>query len=421
MGSAGPNSSSSFQTAEEEKDRFERLGGHRHSRRGQEIYVLFQPEDGCRCGKVDYDRLGKHSIRSVANRNGYPVQSETNISMTHAFVTGASGFIGPHFVKLLTDRGVRVTCLIRNSSDLSRLEPYKPRFVYGDVMDPDSLGTAISGCDVVYHIAGLTKSVPADVMWRVNEMGVRNIAQACADMKVPPVLVILSSIAAAGPAPRERPLTESDAPKPISKYGLSKLKGEQAALEFAGRLPITIVRAPIVFGEGDMDGLALFKSIASFRLHMMPTLRSYRFSLIHAADLSVAMLLVAEKGKRISTDHSDKGIYFAAAEQNPTYANYGRMIGKSMGMNLVVPWPNLPTTIWMMGAASELYSRMSGKALILNWDKTREALAGSWACSAERINTEVGFRTERLLADRLSQTVQWYVDHDQLRLKSIAN
>jgi len=341
--------------------------------------------------------------------------------MTHAFVTGASGFIGPHFVKKLTARGIIVTCLVRNSSDLSRLEPYKPTFVYGDVLDPESLVTAMSNCDVVYHIAGLTKSVPAEVMWRVNEMGVRNVTRACANMKIPPVLVVLSSIAAAGPAPRQRPLTESDTPRPVSKYGLSKLKGEFAAFEFAENLPISIVRAPIVFGEGDMDGLALFKFIGGCRLHMMPTLRSYRFSLIHAEDLSVAMSLVAEKGDRISPDHSDKGIYFAASEQNPTYANYGRMIGKSMGIKLVVPCPNLPTTIWIMGAVGELYSRISGKALILNWDKTREALAGSWACSAERLNTEVGFRTEMPLADRLLQTVRWYVDHDQLQLKSIAN
>jgi len=258
-------------------------------------------------------------------------------------------------------------------------------------------------------------------MWDVNEQGVRNVSQACSRMAVPPVLVVLSSIAAAGVAPQTRPLTESDTPKPVSKYGISKLKGESAAFEFAEQVPISIVRAPIVFGEGDMDGLALFKCIASCRLHMMPTLRSYRFSLIHAADLSNAMLLVARKGNRISPDHLDQGIYFASAEEHPTYAEYGRMIGESMGIKLVVPFPNLPTTIWLMGAASELYSRISGRSQILNWDKTREALAGSWACSAERLNTEVGFRTEMPLADRLSQTVRWYVDQDQLRSKAIAN
>ncbi len=101
--------------------------------------------------------------------------------MTHALVTGASGFIGPHLVKRLIDQNVQVTCLVRESSDLSRLNLFKPELVYGDVMNPESLAIAVSGCDVVYHLAGLTKSIPAGVMRQVNELGVRNVAAACAD------------------------------------------------------------------------------------------------------------------------------------------------------------------------------------------------------------------------------------------------
>ncbi len=339
--------------------------------------------------------------------------------MRHALVTGASGFIGPHLVKKLADKGVKVTCLVRSTSDLSQLIPLKPEFVVGDVLDPASVAAALSGCDVVYHVAGLTKSVPPQVMWEVNEVGVRNVAQACANAKDSPVLVCVSSVAAAGPAPRDRPINELDTAKPVSKYGASKLRGEMAAREFADRVPISIVRAPIVFGEGDLDGLALFQCIAKIRLHMMPTLRNYRFSFIHAADLSAAMMIVAEKGERISADRIDAGIYFAAAEENPTYADFGRMIGESMGVKPVLPFPNLPTTIWLIGGINEVVSRLSGRPHIMNWDKTREALAGSWACSPERINTQLGFHTEKLLAERLAQTVQWYVNEDHLRLKSV--
>ncbi len=331
-----------------------------------------------------------------------------------ALVTGASGFIGPHLVELLANKGDSVKCLVRRSSNLKQLERLKSEFVYGDVMDPESLVAAVSDCDVVYHVAGLTKSVPADVMWQVNEMGVRNVAQACAEQDVPPVLVLLSSLAAAGPAPRDRPLTESDPVRPLSKYGISKRKGELAAFEFADRVPISIVRAPIVFGEGDLDGLALFKCISRFRLHMLPTMRNFRYSIIHAADLSNAMKLVATNGERIVDAESNAGIYFAAAEENPTYADYGRMMGKAMGIKRVFPVPNLPTTIWLIGAFSELYARVSGNAQIMNWDKTREALAGSWACSAERLRNQVGYRTELPLSGRLSQTVKWYVEHGHL-------
>lgn len=334
--------------------------------------------------------------------------------MIRALVTGASGFIGTHLVERLIHQGVSVKCLVRETSDLGRLKPLDPDFVYGDVMEPDSLSPAVADCDLVFHVAGLTKSVPASVMWQVNEVGVRNVAEACADRESPPTLVALSSLAAAGPAPPDRPLSELDPTKPVSKYGISKLKGEEAAFEFAGRVPTSIVRAPIVFGEGDLDGLALFKCISNCRLHMLPTMRDYRYSFIHAADLCDAMIQVASEGERISRSGSDSGIFFAAAEQNPTYGNYGRMIGSAMGLKVVIPLPNLPTTIWLIGAVSELYARVSGRAQIMNWDKTREALAGSWACSAQRLNDQVGFRTEFPMEQRLSQTVKWYVEHGHL-------
>jgi nucleoside-diphosphate-sugar epimerase len=209
-------------------------------------------------------------------------------------------------------------------------------------------------------------------------------------------------------------LTESDPPQPVSKYGESKLRGEQAAFEFAEVVPISIVRSPIVFGEGDLDGLALFSCIAKTRLHTSPTFRRHRYSFIHAADLGKAMSLVAEKGDRLTSKQSDRGIYFVAAEKNPTFAEYGRLIADSMGIERILALPVPPMAIRVVGGCNELFSRLSGRAHIFTWDKTREALAGSWACSPARLNSDLGFRTDLSLEDRLAETVRWYVDQGYL-------
>ncbi len=179
--------------------------------------------------------------------------------MTHALVTGATGFIGHHLVQLLTERGQQVSCLVRRDSDRSGVEAFDPNYCVGDVTDLNSLRRAVHGIDVVYHLAGLTKSLRADELIRVNELGTRNVSLACAEMTHPPILVVASSLAAAGPAVSDRPRREIDPPRPVSVYGRSKRAGELAAREYAARVPTTIVRPPIVFGEGDKDGFNLFQ------------------------------------------------------------------------------------------------------------------------------------------------------------------
>lgn len=335
-------------------------------------------------------------------------------------VTGASGFIGSHLVQALIDRGDDVRCLVRKTSNLSLLDLSAATLVYGNVMDTQSLAKAVKDCEVVYHIAGLTKSVPAETMWKVNEEGVRNIAAACGDCPSPPRLVVLSSIAAGGPARSEQGQIETDPNQPVSKYGASKLKGEAAAFQFANQVPISIVRAPIVFGEGDLDGLKLFKLVSASRLHMLPTLRDHLYSFIHGTDLAHAMILVGAEGRPINDSNRSDGIYGAAAEQNPTYGDYGRMIGKAMGIQRVLVLPSLPMTIRVIGAGSECFARVTGRAQIMNWDKTREALAGSWSCSPAKLQRELGFQTEHPMLRRLRQTVRWYVKNGHLPKRRLA-
>lgn len=333
--------------------------------------------------------------------------------MARVLVTGASGFIGTHLVAALTARGDDVTCLVRKSSKTSALSAAGVRLVYGDVTDRESLPAAIAGQEIVYHVAGCTQALDPRYFYRVNQRGVGNVALVCAGQAHPPVMVSVSSLAAAGPALNGRPKTEADRSYPVSHYGHSKRAGERAAEAFADRVPITIVRPPIVLGEGDRMGLPLFRSIARFGVHMVPGLDRRRFSLVHADDLVQLIILAAERGQRLPPrghpeSHGPRGYYFAACEEDPAYADLGRLVAESMGRHVVVCIPTATPLVWMVAVAGEAISRIGHHPLFMNLDKAREITAGNWLCSAARAAEELGYAVGARLLDRLRQTAQWY-------------
>ncbi|SVE32932.1 uncharacterized protein METZ01_LOCUS485786, partial [marine metagenome] len=116
-----------------------------------------------------------------------------------AMVTGASGFIGSHVVRLLLDEGVKVRALVRKGDPLNNLYGLDVERVEGDLLDVESLKACLEGCDTVFHLAAIYAYWLPDpsVMYRVNIMGTRNLLEASLDAGIKKV-VYTSSIAAIG-------------------------------------------------------------------------------------------------------------------------------------------------------------------------------------------------------------------------------
>jgi nucleoside-diphosphate-sugar epimerase len=329
-----------------------------------------------------------------------------------ALVTGASGFIGRHLVDSLVRHGYEVCVLVRRTSRIAGLDGQGKRLVYGDVRDPASLPPAVAGVDIVYHLAGLTRAHNADEFRTVNEMGVANVAQACAAASQPPVLVVVSSLAAVGPSTDQRPKVESDLPAPVSNYGRSKLAGELAARRFAASVPLTIVRPPIVFGSGDVNLDNVARLVQQRGIHLVPGRAARRISIIHVEDLVEGMRLAGERGRRVPASVGEGvdavGVYFMADDEiRPTYAELGQMMGRAFDRPVRVI--HLPEPVaWVVASVADGVGRIRGRLSLLNRDKIREATAGCWTCSAERARTELNFRVAAPLDVRLREVAQWY-------------
>jgi nucleoside-diphosphate-sugar epimerase len=250
---------------------------------------------------------------------------------------------------------------------------------------------------------------------QVNADAFRNVVAACADRPTPPTLVSVSSLAAAGPSSLGRPRTESDPAAPVSHYGRAKRAAEQIAEQYADRVPITIVRPPIVFGEGDVNMRNVFRSIFRWGGHVALGVARSQYSLIHVRDLVDALVLCGESGSRLQPPGTPdgaggpRGYYFVAMDEQPTFAELGHLIGQSLGRSSVrVLRSSGPVFLWSAAAIAEGISRVRGEPYIFNFDKAREALAGHWTCSSQTIRRDLGFAPSTPIFERLRQTADWY-------------
>lgn len=339
--------------------------------------------------------------------------------MARVLVTGATGFIGRNFAEALRDHGDDVSCLVRAASPVGPLQKLGVRLVSGDVTDPSGLSAAIENAEIIYHLAGRTKANTLAQYCQVNEAGVKNVVAACARRTTPPVVILLSSLSAAGPMHVDRPRTENDPPQPISYYGISKRAGELAAAALADQVPITILQPPVVFGPGDRAGLALFRGIYKTGIHVMLGLGK-RVSLVYVADLARTAIHAAQHAERLppsngaAAEHQSapldpgRGYYFVAADEHPTYAELGRIVGRTVDRPNVRLLRIPHVCVYTLAAWNEMLGRIARRPQYLNFDRLREMKAGHWICSPEKARRDCGFAPAATLEHQLAQTALWY-------------
>jgi nucleoside-diphosphate-sugar epimerase len=313
-----------------------------------------------------------------------------------AFVTGGTGFIGAHLVDALLAQGWRVTCLARSSAKAEGLSRKGVRLVAGDLAAPRALEDGCRDADVVFHLAGLIAARDLDHFMATNRDGTANLLRAAAGHARR--FIFVSSLAAAGPTTPGHPIDEARAPEPVTPYGASKLAGEL----LVRKAPVawTVIRPPVVYGEGDR---ALFTLFALANRGFVPLIGdgSQELSLVHAADVARALVAAA------ATERTVGRVYFAAHPDIATTRAVAEAVGRALGRRprlLAVPRPLARATMGAVGALARLVGRPS----VLSSERAAEFLAPAWTCRTDALRRDAGWEAAIDLATGLKRTAAWY-------------
>ncbi len=323
---------------------------------------------------------------------------EQNVS-PQVLVTGATGFLGSHAADLLTSKGYTVTCLVRDPGRLRWLEGKNVRLVQGDCCDPSSLAGAVRDASFVVHAAGVTKALRRSEYHAVNTGGTENLLRACGEQgRAIKRFVLVSSRAAAGPDGLDRP---------VSDYGWSKLRAEEAAFRFQDRFPVTILRPTALYGPRDSDVFQLFRMAAKGLLLEISGPERF-LQWCHVADAAAAVVLALEQRG------SGGRAYCIAEERAYSLTEFRQALLRSGGVQArVVRVPRFAAAGFAL--AAELAGRLRGRPTIMNRQKVHEAAQPGWTCDTGPASRDLGFRAALPLEQGLAMTWAWYRQQGWLR------
>jgi dihydroflavonol-4-reductase len=321
----------------------------------------------------------------------------------NVFVTGATGFLGSHVARVLSEQGANLRLLVRPTSNLRNLEGLKAETATGDLRDAASLEKAMSGCDTVFHVAAdyrLWVQDP-DAMYKSNVEGTRAMLEAARKNGVRRI-VYTSSVATMGftskghPADEDSPVSLADM---IGHYKRSKFMAEQVAME-AGRngLHVVTVNPTTPVGEQDVKPTPTGRIVLDFLKQKFPAYVETGLNLVDVRVCAQGHIAALEKGK--------SGERYILGGENLTLKELLDKLGRITGL----PSPNIKLPYVFAFAAGVVDEAITGRLLKgeprATVDTVRMGKKRMFA-SSDKAERELGWKIVPV-EDALRRAVEWF-------------
>ncbi|WP_442497297.1 NAD-dependent epimerase/dehydratase family protein [Methylobacter sp. sgz302048] len=326
-------------------------------------------------------------------------------------VTGATGFLGYHVVKLLNIRKERPRVLLPADIDpnlpaLKALKKLDIEVVEGNTHDMASLQAACAGIDTALHLEfaiALGGGEQAErTLYEKNVVGMRNLLDAAARAGVANV-VVSSSVLTVGLNHNPLPLDEGadwDRYAISLPYALSRRQAEQEALaRFPEGMPkVVVVNPAFTLGPEDWVGAPANKLIMKMAKPGFRITAPIGFGILDVRDYADGVLRAAERGT--------SGQRYILSGENMMPDPLVRKVAETAGIK--PPAWLFSLRAWMIRpiiSALALWSRLRGKPV-----KVAPSLLDLWGRYAwydtSHAHDELGWKP-RPLQESLRDTIQW--------------
>jgi len=277
-------------------------------------------------------------------------------------LTGATGFVGKVLLTDLVRNGEPVRALARAIPGRSLPAHAGVEWIPGDLSSGEALSSLVQDTDIVIHLAGATKARNAVTFHEVNAVRTGELVRRARAAGVKHFIHVSSLTA-------QRPDT--------SDYARSKADSEKLAIENAGDMALTIIRAPAVLGPDDAATQALFSALAKgFLPSPGGAAAKFRFSVIDVADASRCLAAFANapaSGIRAMAPAGHLNLGWddvAESAQRVLQRPVRRIVMPHLLMKVA-------------GQAADLAVKLNGEPQVFSRGKVKELLSGDWLADTQ--------------------------------------
>lgn len=152
--------------------------------------------------------------------------------MSDILITGGAGSFGRMLAGMLRENGHTIRIFDLPSCDYGFFDGWENTTIHqGDILDQGTLKSALSGADLVYHLAAIlppASEVDRDRTFTINVDGTRVLLDACRAQPSPPDVIFTSSVHVYGDSSgSKKPIGPEDPPDPDDWYAKSKVAAEK--------------------------------------------------------------------------------------------------------------------------------------------------------------------------------------------------